>query len=459
MHEQRRAPYLDDTLIWRGERCYDEAWASMLWNEIKPQRFPDVIVRAASDDHVRDAIRLARSHGLRVALRGSGHSWCGSPLRDGGMLIDLSRLRQHTIDPGTATATVQPGVTSQELALALADHGLAFPTGHCPSVALSGFLLSGGLGWNPGTWGPACASVQEIEAVTADGEFVRCGEKENPDLFWAARGAGPGFFGAVTSFRLGLHPLPGAIMTTKYVFPLADLDDVADWTGEVAAAVPPSVELSIVLTTANEALTTDRPPPKVAIVTGTVFATSPAEATRSLEPLRACPIAGRALFRECDEPTPFDVLYAGTTSLWPERHRTAADTLWSNTDYGTLLAQVSAFVDSAPSDKSLVLAPISPAGLAGARLPDMAFSALGESYLVCFAIWEDQRRDEVNVRWLRQTMRAMEPFGTGHYIAEADLLAAPTRARRSFTPAAWERLRALRAEHDPDGVFQPYLRP
>src|SRR5690348_6799932 len=141
MHLHRRAHDLEHTLVWRADAAYDEAWAGVLWNDLKPRRFPDVIVRATSVDHVQAAVKLARARGLRVALRGSGHSWCGSPLRDGGMLIDLSRLRHRTIDPASATATVQPGVLGRQLALTLEDHNLAFSTGHCPSVAVSGFLL------------------------------------------------------------------------------------------------------------------------------------------------------------------------------------------------------------------------------------------------------------------------------------------------------------------------------
>ena len=118
-----------------------------------------MIVRVASERDVPEAIALARSEGLRIAVRSGGHSWCGSPLRDGGMLIDLSALRRIDIDLDSATATVQPAVTGGELAAELSRHGLAFPTGHCGSVAVGGYLLSGGLGWNSGALGPACASV------------------------------------------------------------------------------------------------------------------------------------------------------------------------------------------------------------------------------------------------------------------------------------------------------------
>lgn len=112
MGERRGGRDLEEALIWRGSPGYEHVWASMLWNELKPQRFPDVIVQASSEHDVLEAVRLARSRGLRVVVRSGGHSWCGSPLRDGGK-IDLSRLRGQTIDPVSATATVQPGVTGR----------------------------------------------------------------------------------------------------------------------------------------------------------------------------------------------------------------------------------------------------------------------------------------------------------------------------------------------------------
>ncbi|MGR6970453.1 BBE domain-containing protein [Streptomyces cynarae] len=89
----------------------------------------------------------------------------------------------------------------------------------------------------------------------------------------------------------------------------------------------------------------------------------------------------------------------------------------------------------------------------------MAFSALGDSYIALYAVWQDPRQDAVNINWLRQAMQAVEPLGTGHYIAEADLTAASSRARRSFAPDDWQRLQSLKTTYDPDGVFWSYLSP
>src|SRR5262249_47216056 len=111
---------LDGSVTWRGDRDYESTRRSMLWNAWKPLRFPELIVKAASEPDVVAAVRFARSRSLNVAVRASGHSWCGSPLRQGGLLLDLSLLREISIDPAARTATLQPGVTSRELNSALA---------------------------------------------------------------------------------------------------------------------------------------------------------------------------------------------------------------------------------------------------------------------------------------------------------------------------------------------------
>ncbi|GED86209.1 FAD-binding oxidoreductase [Streptomyces sp. 6-11-2] len=457
MSEQNRRSRIEGAVLRRGDADYETARARALWNELKPDRYPDLIVRAACERDVQEVLKLAVSSGLRLAVRAGGHSWCGSPLRDGGVLLDLSGLNQWEIDADSATATVQPGVIGSRFAKELARRDLAFPAGHCPSVALGGYLLSGGLGWNSGLWGVGCASVLEITAVTADGEVLRCTEEEHPGLFWAARGAGPGFFAVVTGFRLRLRPRPTALAATSYVFPLTAVGPVADWATGAARELPANVEQSFLLAAENASGVPDGPWPEVVVVTATAFANSHTEAVDALRPLRSCPLSERPLSRRLDEPTSLSVLYDANLDLWPEKHRYAADTLWSHEGYASLLATLCDAVARAPSGKSFVLAPVSPVSREDELLRNMAFSVLGESYVVPYAVWTDPAHDDVNVHWLRDAMRAMEPFGTGHYIAEADLTADPSRARQSFTTADWQRLRSLRAEYDPQGLFFSYL--
>ncbi|MCA1843502.1 MAG: FAD-dependent oxidoreductase, partial [Actinobacteria bacterium] len=188
-------------ILWRGEPGYEAARSAAVWNARKPSRFPDVIAMATSEQDVVEAVSYARGEGLSLAVRAGGHSVCASAVRDGGMLLDLSALTSHSVEPESRTATVQPAVQSRALARALGSHGLAFPVGHCGSVALGGYLLAGGLGWGMRLWGPACRSLERVEVVTADGTLITADDAHNSDLLWAARGAGPGFFGVATRFH------------------------------------------------------------------------------------------------------------------------------------------------------------------------------------------------------------------------------------------------------------------
>lgn len=107
-----------------------------------------------------------------------------------------------------------------------------------------------------------------------------------------------------------------------------------------------------------------------------------------------------------------------------------------------------------------MLSPVQPVSQEPALLRNMAFAPLGESYLVCYAIWDDPAGDQDNARWLRDAMAAADPRGDGcRYIAETDLEAGPARARRSYAPATWDRLQEIKAQWDPENLFHSYLAP
>ncbi len=74
------------------------------------------------------------------------------------------------------------------------------------------------------------------------GEKIHCDETHHPDLYWAARGAGPGFFGVVTSFYLKLYPRPAACGTSVYVYPIELADEIYTWARNVSAEVDRHVE-------------------------------------------------------------------------------------------------------------------------------------------------------------------------------------------------------------------------
>ncbi len=452
---------IEGPVVWRGDEQYEATRQSMLWNALKPARFPEAIVSAASEADVVAAVELARSRGLQVAVRAGGHSWVGSPLRDGTLLIDLSALRQLTIDETSRTAAVQPAVTSSQLAEALAARDLAFPVGHCPSVGISGFLLSGGLGWNSGAWGPACMSLQAIDVVTPAGELIHADEDYDAELLWAARGAGPGFPGVVTRFHLALQPLPRSITTSTYLYGLSELDAVAEWASGVVNSLPPTVELTLLVAPAPPGPETG-PEARVLIVTATAFEDSAEEAAAALSPLERSPVLDRALARQVNEPSPFDVLFRDFGGLWREGRRYASDNVWANADFTDILPRLRAHLDEAPSPESFAFAVVGPEPPEDAPqedLPDMAFSMVERSFVSCYAMWENEADDAANQRWLPSVMANLEPLALGHYLAETDLTAADSRAERSFAQPNWDRLQELRRDVDSSGLFPSYLGP
>lgn len=164
------------------------------------------------------------------------------------MIIDLSLLNEVKIEG--STAIIQPVISNRDLAELLGKQNLAFPIGHCPTVKAGGYLLNGGMSWNMSEWGPACMSVEATDFITAEGKKIKASALEHPDLFWAARGSGPGMFAIATRFYLKCYPLPQAMMTSDYYYHLDDLSSVAKEVVSLGLQMPASVELSIFLNTA-----------------------------------------------------------------------------------------------------------------------------------------------------------------------------------------------------------------
>lgn len=426
---------------------YAKVRDGLIWNGRKPTRLPEAIVRPASVEDVQAVVRHAAADGLRVSVRGGGHQFSGIAVQE-GIALDLSALNHIRIDPITRTADVGATVRNGELARALTAEGLAFPTGHCASVPLSGYLLGGGFGWNSGAWGPACFSVEAVEVVTADGEIRRASATENPDIFWAARGGGPEFFGVVTAYRLRLQPYPRAITTSVWTYPIERAAEIERWMQETMAVVPRTVEFT--------ALFSSAPPPlagtvdKVASGIATVFADTEDEARDILSRIGTLAPAG-ALDIQQNLPTPFDVLYEIIGQFFPEGHRYAVDTVWTGAEADGFLAGLASQTAKAPSPRSFSLGVVLPPG--PVELPDAAFSMVGPVFSAVYSIWQDAAEDAANIGWLRAAADALAPWTAGHYVGEADL-DRPSRMPASFSPAVWAKLRLLQDRYDPKGMFR-----
>jgi len=229
---KKSAASLQGRIIFRDDPRYEALRDGTVWNARKPGRFPEAIVMAETVDDVVAAVKLARANGLQVGVRSTGHSWVAPYMRDHAILINMSKMQEISIDPVTKIAKVSPAVQGQILNHELRQQQLMFPTGHCYGVGLGGYVLGGGLGWNSRVWGPACANLVALDVVTADGELIHADEHDNSDYLWAARGAGPGFFGVVVRCYLALHPLPAVQRASGYVYPVEVFEPLYKWLRE-----------------------------------------------------------------------------------------------------------------------------------------------------------------------------------------------------------------------------------
>jgi FAD/FMN-containing dehydrogenase len=182
---------------------YDESRS--IFNSMIDRR-PAVIAQCAEVEDVVHAVHFGRELGLEIAVRGGGHSVAGKSLSDDGLVIDLRRMNQVSVDPEARTVTVAGGATMSHLDRATEPYGLATTGGRVSSTGVGGYALGGGDGWLSRKMGLACDNLTGVELVTADGSLVRASKDENPELFWALHGGG-GNFGVATSLTFRLHEL------------------------------------------------------------------------------------------------------------------------------------------------------------------------------------------------------------------------------------------------------------
>jgi FAD/FMN-containing dehydrogenase len=190
-------------LIGPEDAGYGEARA--VYNGMIDKR-PALIARCAGPDDVARVVEFVRDRDIDLAVRGGGHNGAGLGTVDGGVVADLSLLRDVQVDPEARTVRVGGGCTWGEVDRATNEHGLAVPSGIISTTGVGGLTLGGGLGHLTRKYGLTIDNLLEAEMVLANGERVRASADEHPDLYWAVRGGG-GNFGVVTSFLFRLHPV------------------------------------------------------------------------------------------------------------------------------------------------------------------------------------------------------------------------------------------------------------
>ncbi len=431
----------------KGADGFDAALRNTSFNARNPHRCPDVIVQANDTNDVIAAVKRAGATGMAIGIRSGGHSWAQNHIRDGGMLLDLSRLNDIVIDAARGTASIGPGCMAGELNAALARRNLFFPVAHAYTVGMGGFLLQGGFGWNSRVNGLACQSVVGIDVVLADGTLVHASEQENPDLLWAARGAGPGFFGVVVRFHLRLHPRPRFVGVKIQVFRIRHLEEVMVWADQIGPGISSSVEFQLVFNRRAAGIFSHG-----IEVYGPVLADSWQQAREAVSFIDRSPLRHKASLTLPLMPMSLNMMMkTGEKTLFLPNTRWTADSMWMNDPITPLLPAIRKIaVTQPPAPSHALWLNWNPPP----TRPDMAFSLEARSYLALYGGLRGATATAADENWATDHMRALQAHSVGIQLADENLARRPAPF---MAPANLARLDALRAQYDPEGRFNPYM--
>jgi FAD/FMN-containing dehydrogenase len=428
-----------------GDDGYDDA--RRLWNGAVDHR-PAALVRCLDADDVRAALLVARDHGADVSVRGGGHDWAGRALRDGGVVLDLSGLREVVVDVAGSVAHAQGGALIADVVDPAAGHGLGTATAVVRTVGMAGMTMAGGYGGLNGRFGLALDNLLSADVVLADGTHVTAGPgpDEDPELLWALRGGG-GNFGVVTAARYRLHPL-GPVLGGMLLFPYAQAAQVLRGYREVLATAPDEL-------TVMAGLFTGGPAGGPAVFVAPTWSGDLDEGERVVAPLtKLGTLVGGGV-----GPTPYPELLRMFEAGAAAGNRYALGTRWlpELTD-DAVLALVDAAA-SAPSPTSL-LALHHFHGAAARVAPDATAFALRRDHLLTevIAAWapgapgDAAAAADVQRAWVDRVSTELAPGalpgGYPNILGPDDA----DRVAPGFGANA-DRLRAAKHRYDPDGIL------
>jgi FAD/FMN-containing dehydrogenase len=418
-----------------GEPEYEDA--RTLFNAMVETR-PRHVARVSHPHQVSAALAFARTRGMRVAVRGGGHSVAGASLVDDGLVIDVRGLRELVVDPERRVVRIGGGLTWGEVDAATQEHGLATVGGRVSTTGVAGLALGGGSGWLGRKHGLTVDNILAVELIAASGKPVRASADEHPELFWALRGGGANF-GVVTAIELRLHPVGPEVMAGLAVFPRARAAELLQRFRDVMVEAPDELSLAFVF------LTDDDGRPAVAVAGMHAGALDDAEA--ALAPIRE---AGPAL--DAFAPTRYAAFQSSLDDPPGYRNWWTAEFL-DDLDAPAIDA-ICALAEDLPAGPAQIFIP----GWGGAiaRVPDGETPLTGRSarFVVHpLLMWEDPADDERTIAYGRRWREVLAPHRTGATYLNFAGDEGHDRVRAAYGPH-YERLARVKAGWDPDNVFR-----
>jgi hypothetical protein len=433
-------------LLRPGEDGYADARS--IWNGMVA-RTPGLIARCADVPDVQAAVRAAAAAGVLTAIRCGGHSLAGFGSCDGGLVIDLTRMRQVTVDPESRSARVAGGCLLGSVDVATQKTGLVFPSGVVSHTGAAGLILGGGTGWLTRRFGLSCDNVAGYTLVSADGSLVHAGAKDNPELFWALRGGG-GNFGVVTEFEVKLHPLTSLILGEGLCAGDGVPHFLRRWR-EFMPEAPDNLKWNIGLRLAPDTETVPAHLRGRPVVSGAlVWLGDLDEGNRHMD--RALTLCHPATVTK--KVVSFLELQTMADHEFPHGQRYYSKSGYFSCLNDNTIERMVEAVATIPSLHSQIELAYLGGAMARVAAGETAFGDRSTPFIINFlGNWSEESADEANIAWIRNVFNALRPsMKPGVYInfmsADED-----DRVPEAYQER-WERLVAVKSHYDPTNFFR-----
>lgn len=433
-------------IITPADSNYDTA--RKVWNADIDRR-PALVARCTTSADVTLAVRSAAEHSVPIAVRGGGHSVAGHGVCDDGLMVDLSAMREVTVNGARDTAYVGGGAIWRDFDQACRSHDVATTGGIVSETGVGGLVLGGGIGHLMRRYGLSADNLKTVDIVTADGQLRTVSDESDPELLWGLRGGG-GNFGAVVRLGLQLHNIGPTVLGGMVLFSFSDaaqvlrgyrdiIDNAPDALGTIA-----NLRMCPSLPAIPEALHGT-----LAVAVTMCWTGSADEGRRYAQRIADLgkPIANTIADRPYAELQSFGDTTAPAGNYY----------YWRSINFDSLSDSViDTLVEHAGRITTpLTAVPIYHLGGAVGRVPAdaTAYGARTAGHNVnMFAGWSAPGDREAHVQWARDFSAAMQPYATGNYV---NFLSdeTPSEIREAYGER-WNRLVALKRRTDPDNLFR-----
>ena len=436
----------------RGEllRPFDQSYeqSRAIWNGMVAKT-PGLIARCADVGDVQSALPLAVSAGVLTAVRCGGHSLAGYSTCEGGLVIDLSLLREVSVEPERCRARFGGGCLLGNVDAATQLHGLAFPSGVVSHTGAAGLVLGGGFGWLTRYGGLSCDNVEEFTMVTVNGSIVRANNKENEDLFWALRGGG-GNFGVVTEVRVKLHPVTSVVLGEG----LCVGDEIPRllrrWRGYMQEA-PERLKWNISMRVAPDADNIPAELRRRAVLSQAVlWVGDPDEGKRQVEQALALAMHVGTVIRVM----PFLELQTMADHEFPHGRRYYTKSGYLQFLDDTSIERMVESLDTIPSPMTQIELAYLGGTAQKLAADETAFGPRSSPFVInILGHWSDPSEDGTHVEWVRKLFRMLSPAMTPGVYTNFMSGDEENRNREAYGQR-WERLVTVKSKYDPENFLR-----